>query len=198
MARPREISDQRLLAAIASAIGDRGPHKVTLADVATRAGVSTGILVQRFGSKRGMLLTFARSASPGPGIGRALTKQGDPADVLATALAGRSGGDMEIDQFVNHLAFLHLDLADPEFREALAAQEREIFDMMLAYLHAKVSDQVLVVENVADLAVQVMNIRHGVRIRWAIDQTVPLRDAMLASMRTLLLPYRHPEYSPER
>jgi AcrR family transcriptional regulator len=37
----------------------RGPHELTLADIATEAGVSPGRLVQRYGSKRALLLLLA-------------------------------------------------------------------------------------------------------------------------------------------
>ena len=62
----QRTSDEQVFAAVQRAMTKRGPHELTLADVATEAGVSPGRLVQRYGSKRALLLLlaerFARSA----------------------------------------------------------------------------------------------------------------------------------------
>lgn len=54
MARPRSITDERLLAAAETVIGRCGPG-FTLAQVAAEAGVAVGTAGQRFGSKAGLL-----------------------------------------------------------------------------------------------------------------------------------------------
>jgi len=56
--RPRTTSDEDLLKAVHAVVTRLGPN-LTLADVAKEAGVSAATLVQRFGSKRGLLLAFA-------------------------------------------------------------------------------------------------------------------------------------------
>src|SRR3954454_17647396 len=54
-----KVSDEEVFAAVQRAMTRRGPHELTLAHIAAEAGVSPGRLVQRFGSKRGLLLTLA-------------------------------------------------------------------------------------------------------------------------------------------
>jgi AcrR family transcriptional regulator len=109
VARPRTITDERLLTALARAITEIGPS-FTVADVAARAGVSVGTVAQRFGSKHGLLkaLTLAaisrvadtvRAAAPG-GVRAALVAVFRDLDDPATA--------------ANNLAQLAGDLADPE------------------------------------------------------------------------------------
>src|SRR6266545_6716652 len=66
MSRPRATSDEELLTATHRVVSRLGPN-LTLADVAREAGVSPATLVQRFGSKRGLLLAFAASGSEGLG-----------------------------------------------------------------------------------------------------------------------------------
>jgi AcrR family transcriptional regulator len=61
MARPREISDERMLAAAGVVISRLGPA-FTLADVAGEAKVAAGTLVNRFGSKHGLLVAMTKSA----------------------------------------------------------------------------------------------------------------------------------------
>ena len=57
--RPRQNTDQEILAAAFRAIARLGPAKLTLADVAAEANVTAASLVQRFGSKRDLLLAAA-------------------------------------------------------------------------------------------------------------------------------------------
>ena len=64
MPRPKATSDQHLLAAAHRVVMRLGPN-LRHADVAKEAGVSAATLVQRFGSKRGLLLAFAASGSSG-------------------------------------------------------------------------------------------------------------------------------------
>src|SRR5216117_3390307 len=62
--RPRATSDADILSATYRVVSRLGPN-LTLADVAKEAGVSPATLVQRFGSKRGLLLALASTAAGG-------------------------------------------------------------------------------------------------------------------------------------
>jgi AcrR family transcriptional regulator len=63
--RPRQASDAEILAAALTAILRHGPVRLTLAHVAREAGLSPAALVQRFGSKRGLLLAVASGGPEG-------------------------------------------------------------------------------------------------------------------------------------
>ncbi len=64
MARPRLVSDDVILDATRQVLAELGPAKLTLAAVGARAGLAPPTLLQRFGSKRGLLLaSAARSPS---------------------------------------------------------------------------------------------------------------------------------------
>src|SRR2546430_8859849 len=60
--RPREPSDEAIPAATARVIQRRSPPHLTPADVAKEAGVVPATLIQRFGTKRGLLLAMCRTA----------------------------------------------------------------------------------------------------------------------------------------
>ena len=66
--RRQKVTDDEVFAAAHRAMSRRGPHELTLADIAEEAGVTAGRLVQRFGSKRALLVAlserFAGSAAP--------------------------------------------------------------------------------------------------------------------------------------
>src|SRR5690349_10725379 len=64
-ARPRTATDADILAAAHRAVSRLGPARLTLADVAREVGLSPATLVQRFGSKRGLLLALAGQAPAG-------------------------------------------------------------------------------------------------------------------------------------
>ena len=60
--RPRETTDEEILSATARVMQRLGPTQITLADVAKEAGVVPATLIQRFKTKRGLLLAACRTA----------------------------------------------------------------------------------------------------------------------------------------
>ncbi|HVH72123.1 MAG TPA: helix-turn-helix domain-containing protein, partial [Candidatus Dormibacteraeota bacterium] len=63
--RPRETTDEEILAATARVMQRCSPTQLTLADVAKEAGVVPATLIQRFGTKRGLLLAVCSTAPVG-------------------------------------------------------------------------------------------------------------------------------------
>src|SRR5919202_3700704 len=61
--RPRQRADSDILDAAARVISRLGPSRFTLADVAREAGLAPATLLQRFGSKQGLLRAFASQAA---------------------------------------------------------------------------------------------------------------------------------------
>ena len=61
--RPRTVSDEDLINATMRVMSRLGPVKLTLAEVAKEAGVTAATLVQRFGSKRGLMLRISAALS---------------------------------------------------------------------------------------------------------------------------------------
>src|SRR5919198_3056525 len=57
--RPRKASDNEVFAAVGRTMVRVGPAQLTLAEIAAEAGLTAGALVQRFGSKRGLLLAMS-------------------------------------------------------------------------------------------------------------------------------------------
>ena len=61
--RQRTVSDEDILAATARVVGRIGSGEMTLADVGKEAGLSPATLLQRFGSKRSLLLALAETSA---------------------------------------------------------------------------------------------------------------------------------------
>ena len=124
--RPKATSDAELLAAAHRVIIAARSQPHARCDVAREARVSAATLVQRFGSKRGLLLAFAaqRIARSRRGV------RADPPDQRVGArrhlcdrrLHGGDGADAEM--LANSVAFLQLDLSDPEFHKHAHAHSR--------------------------------------------------------------------------
>jgi AcrR family transcriptional regulator len=76
-----EWTQTTLLEAFAELLKDRGVHEVSVADIAARAGVTTGAVYARFGDKRGMVLALHRRLTEqAVARMRSWAQQGPPAD----------------------------------------------------------------------------------------------------------------------
>lgn len=125
MPRPRTVDDEQILVAAAGAVGDLGPSRMTLADVGRRVGLSPATLLQRFGSKRGLLLALAATGIEAmPARIRCASETAHVLDSLVGVLADLTAGIEEPAQFANHLSFLLMDLSDPDF-QALSRRHTE-------------------------------------------------------------------------
>lgn len=130
--RPRKVSDEAVFAAAHKIMGSLGPAQWTLADIAREAGVTAGALVQRFGSRRELLLAMMEGleALPAEQFG-ALRKRHRSALAALRAYADHVAqmGDTP-GTLAHHLAYLQLDIADPDFnvhmRRQAQATRREI------------------------------------------------------------------------
>lgn len=183
------------MAALATAVGRVGPSRLTLADVAREAGVSTGVLVGRYGSKRELLLGFVRWGLSEKAFIRpmraAFETAPDSVEGLIRAVLRSAGPDTEPEEFANNLAFLHLELADPEFRALLGEHDAAVRAELADYLRAAVTLGHLVASADVDaLAAAVDSIRNGTQITWAMTRSQPLAEALRRDLSTLLEPYR--------
>ena len=130
MARPRTITDERLLQAAGTVIGMVGPG-FTLAQVAKEAGVAVGTVAQRFGSKNGLLQALSRmNTEYVVGLMRACGDVADPVEGLRAAVVVVYEGLGSAETAANHLGQLGVDIGDPELRALLgvhfAAVEGEL------------------------------------------------------------------------
>jgi AcrR family transcriptional regulator len=124
--RPRKVSDSQLFAATHAVMSKVGPRELTLAAIAKEAGVTAAVLVQRFGSKRALLLALAAKYSDGAGeFITALAKQhASPLAALrayADCMAGMAASPAAL---ARNLAYLQIDMTDPDFRRHLVKQAR--------------------------------------------------------------------------
>ncbi len=124
--RPRKVSDEAIFAAAYRVMSRLGPGELTLGAIAAEAGLTAGALVQRFGSKRRLLLLLAEGAAASTGgfIEGLRARHRSPLSALrayAVCMADLAASPAAL---ARNLAYLQIDLTDPEFRKHLAAQAR--------------------------------------------------------------------------
>lgn len=123
--RRRKAEDLDVFAALVRVMMRRAPGELTLREVAAEAGVTAGALVQRFGSKRAMLLAHARHAAGTGDAGLAFPRRtSSPLGTLRsiTAMYAELAGSPRAA--VRNLAYLLNDLADPTLRRHLLRMSR--------------------------------------------------------------------------
>jgi len=168
--RPRKVSDEQIFTATMRAMARLGPGELTLAEIAAEAGVTAGALVQRFGSKRELLLALSRLAAEGGGdFLRGLTRRHrSPLAALreyAECFAHLAESPAAL---ARNLAYLQIDLTDEDFRANLLAQSRAAREAIAELLAAAVAKGELARDtDVARLARTVETALSGSLITWA-------------------------------
>jgi AcrR family transcriptional regulator len=119
VARPRHITDERLLDAAGATIGRLGPG-FTLADVAAEAKVAVGTVAQRFGNKRGLLVAMTKTAVDSMRGRMRISSHDDAVGAVVHALVTAYAPLDDPATAANNLAQLAVDLADDELRGLMA------------------------------------------------------------------------------
>ena len=124
--RRRKAEDADVFAALVRVMQRRGPAELTLREIAAEAGVTAGALVQRFGSKRALLLAHARYAAATGDVGVPVARPRTSSPLAAlravTAVYAQLAGSPRAA--LRNLAYLHNDLADPALRRHLLRMSR--------------------------------------------------------------------------
>lgn len=191
MPRPRTLSDAQILAATGRAIGRHGLTNLTLATVAAEVGMAPATLVQRFGSKRGLLLAFAKEVGPGARrpFEQARRLHDSPLGALRAALTGTASGLRSREEVANHLTFLHLDLTDAEFHEHARTHALLVREEIAALLEdAAGAGELAEGTDCARLARALQVTLNGALIVWALTGEGTLPDLVGALLDDTLAP----------
>ncbi len=197
--RPRTVSDSDILVGAARAVNQHGPAGLTLATVATEVGLAPATLVQRFGSKRGLLLALTRrSVTMAPQQFAAAYARGDAAlTTLLDVLVEMTSPIRTPDELANNLAFLQFDLVDPEFHRYARDHARVMRAEIWTLLDIAVELGELVDTDTAKLARSIHVAYNGSLVAWAIDRDGNLADYLRDDLEATLLPYRRVRLGPD-
>jgi AcrR family transcriptional regulator len=124
VARPRKASDEEIYRAAFGVMQRLGPAEWTLADVAGEVGLTAGALVQRFGSKRALLLTLTAMFADGiPQMYAELRRRHrSPLAALRAHAEGVACLAGTPQLLAHHLDYLRLDLTDIDLHRQFRRQ----------------------------------------------------------------------------
>lgn len=189
--RPRTVTDEAILAAVHRAISRVGPSGLTLREVGREVGLSPATLLQRFGSKRGLLLALA---GQGPGMMEDCFKavraaHSSPLGALLEAATAMTRMVKSPEELANHLAFLQIDLSDEDFHRLALAHAREVQAGYRALLDEAVAAGEVRPCDTGRLARAVESISGGSLIGWAIHREGTAVGRVREDLAMLLGPY---------
>lgn len=191
--RPRTISDTAILDATEGAIALHGLAALTLAHVSADCGLAPATLIQRFQTKRGLLLALAERA---PGLVRSqfeVSRARHPESPLAALFDALSGIVPAVEtpvQLANVLAFSHLELRDDAFHAAAMERSQVILTEVADLLRAATATGELLRHDPTRLAHAVYTTYTGSLLTWCVNGTGALPAWMQRDLDTLLIPYR--------
>lgn len=191
MPRPRTMTDEAVLDAVLALAYRVGPARVTFAAAAAEVGLSAATLVQRFGTKRDLLLAADRR---GVDLWVGALDRSTAASPLARVVEGlvlAAGPVATPEQMANSVGLLQLDLADPDFhaetlRGARAVRARIMRDLGAALEAGELRSG----SDIGKLAKLVETTYHGAMIAWAIHREGTLADWMREQLESVLAPHR--------
>ena len=192
MSRPRSTSDEEILSAALRVIARVGAGGFTLADVGEEAGLSPAGLVQRFGSKGGMMLALAEHRASGVAGRFAAARElhASSLDALLQALAGVAHEVDTPQALANLLAFEQMHLAEDAFHAHALRHARTTLAEIRALLEEAVDSGELAQCDPDDLSRTVQTAYTGALSTWAVYRSGTLDEWLRGEVEAVLEPYR--------
>ena len=190
--RPRQNTDIEILQAAFRAITRLGPAKLTLADVAREADVTAASLVQRFGSKRALLLAAAADAAGGHVyvFSAVRAKHRSPLAALFGLADCMAVMGTTPDEVAHSLAFLRFDLADREFLEHAQAGALGMRAGIASLIRDARAAGELGPCDVSRLARAVQATLNGSLVEWTIHREGPMPSWIRKDLHAVIDPHR--------
>jgi AcrR family transcriptional regulator len=190
--RPRTVADSDILMAAGRVISEVGPTRLTLAQVGRAVGLSAAALVKRFGSKRGLLLALSRQAVESVDACFAAVRTAHPAplDAFVAAALEMTRYVQTPEEVANHLAYLQIDLSDPDFYALMKENSERIEAGYRRLLNEAVQAGTLARCDTGRLARAVGAMVTGSLLGWAIDRRGTAEAFVRADLAMLLDRYR--------
>jgi AcrR family transcriptional regulator len=190
--RPRKVTDDEIYVAAQSAMSKVGPGELTLAHIAGEAGVTAGLLVQRFGSKRDLLLKLSEQFSGGTSEMFAELRRGHRSPLATLRAYSDCMAQMAASPaaFARNFAYLQIDLTDPDFRRHLIKHARatrlELQKLVKEAIEAK---ELSPDTNARQLARTIETVVNGSMLSWGFYQEGAAAKWMRHDLDAVLKPY---------
>lgn len=193
MPRPRTVSDEAVLDGVLALAHRVGPAKFTLAAAAREVGLSPATLVQRYGTKRELLLAADRR---GVELWVTPVEEADhpsPLDRIVEGLVGAVDPDMTPEGIANSVAMLQLDLVEADFHAETLRGARRLRAALERHLQAAATaGELRDGTDVGALAKLVETTYHGALIGWALHREGSLAEWLREQLEAVLRAGRAP------
>ena len=192
------MSDAKILAATARMISRVGPARLTLADVGDEVGLAPATLLQRFGSKRGLLIAVVQQTleSVDDSFTSVRASRQSALDAAIAAAGTMAEHVRTPEELANNLAFFQIDLSDAEFHRLALEHSRRVRAGYQALLQEAISVGELIECDAGALAGALQAVAAGSLLNWAIHRDGPVADWVRADIETLITPYRAATVTP--
>jgi AcrR family transcriptional regulator len=190
--RPQKVTDDEVFAAAQRVMSRRGPHELTLAGIAEEAGVTAGRLVQRFGSKRALLVALSErfAGSAAPVFAGLRAAHGGALAALRAYAACMADLAPTPEALLRNLAYLQGDLADEDLRGHLVENARASRKEIEALLEAAVATgELRRGVDVRSLARTVETVISGSLMTWATYREGKAADWIGSELEAVLRPW---------
>jgi AcrR family transcriptional regulator len=190
--RRQKVTDEAVFAAAQRVMSRRGPHQLTLGEIAAEAGVTAGRLVQRFGSKRALLVALSErfAGSAGSVFAGLRASQRSPLATVRAYAACIADLAPTPEALLRNLAYLQGDLADDVLRGHLVENARATLRELEALLEAAAAAGELRRDvDVGSLARTVETIVGGSLMSWATYRDGRAADWISRDLEAVLAPW---------
>lgn len=197
--RPRTVDDAQIAAAFARVINRAGPAGLTLAAIAKEAGLAPATLIQRFGSKRRLLVEMSRGAGDGTAFVAARRRDGlAPLAIVREFFLGYAALAPSPKALIHSFgAYLEIDLGDATLRRNLVATAKTNEALVAGLLAEAVMEGGFRCEDPMAFARCLNAVTTGSLLAWATHRRGTARD-WLAQDLDLLLDDRRVAPAPRR
>ena len=167
------------------------PAQLTLADIAKEAGVVPATLIQRFGTKRGLLLAMCRTAPAAAPqqFAAARAKYKSPLKALIELYAECTSFAPTPEAMANGLAYLQIDVTDSDFHAITLAQFRALRDETRKMLDEAVAAGELRNCDTSQVARLIQHLNGGAMLSWAVYREGSVAAWVRRDLEGLLRPY---------
>jgi AcrR family transcriptional regulator len=192
MPRIKNLTDETVLAGVLRVVQRLGPERFTLAAAGAEVGLAASTLVQRFGTKRALLLaTDQWAVERWVGGMDEVPAEGPALDRLIAGLVHAVDPNTTAEEMANSVSLLQVALADSEFHDSTRDGAVRLRAKILERLREAKANSELCADTDVDALAELIEITyHGAMIAWAIHRDGPLITSLRARFTQLLQPYR--------
>ena len=192
MPRTRTISDTQVLDATITFVGRHGVDKLTFASLSEHIGLSPATLVQRFGSKKGLLAAVTRYClqSMLPTLNKAESENVSPLNAVYAAFESMAKAVTTVNEFANGQVFFYLALTDPEMNTLLNKSMTEARIKIEQLLNEAMKVNEIKRCDTTSLALTLQSMYEGAITTWLVYQQDDVQSWVSDRLTQVIEPYK--------